>query len=81
MTRYEQGRWQLPLIQRSKLMCEGCVSRRPIVRRGVLKLALATAAGLISQEVVPVNAAGPAKSENVLSPDAALDRLMKGNAR
>ena len=62
-------------------MCEGCVSRRPIARRGVLKLALANAAGLIFQEVVPVKAAGPAKSENVLSPDAALDRLMKGNAR
>ena len=62
-------------------MCEGCVSHRPVARRGVLKLAVAAAAGLLAQEVTAANATGPAKSENVLSPDAALDRLMKGNAR
>jgi len=62
-------------------MCEVCASRSPIARRGVLKFALTAAAGFIAQRVVAANAAEPAKSENVLSPDAALDRLMKGNAR
>jgi|SRR5262245_47598976 len=61
-------------------MCEGCV-RRLIARRDVLKFAVTAAAGLLVQEVVSANAAEPAKSENVLSPDAALDRLMRGNAR
>lgn len=62
-------------------MCEGCATRRAIVRRDVLKLAVTAAAGLLAQEVATANAAEPAKSENVLSPDAALDRLMNGNAR
>src|SRR6516164_181767 len=62
-------------------MCEGCVSRRPIARRGILKLAVAAAAGSLAQKILAANAAEPAKSENVLSPEAALDRLMKGNAR
>ena len=62
-------------------MCEGCVSRRPIARRGILRLAVAAAAGSLAQKILTANAAEPAKSENVLSPDAALDRLMKGNAR
>jgi len=46
-----------------------------------LKFALTAAAGLVAQQLLTANAAEPAKSENVLSPDAALDRLMKGNAR
>src|SRR5262249_27276652 len=62
-------------------MCEVYISRRPIARRGVLKLAVAATAGLLAQGVTTANTAEPAKSENVLSPDAALDRLMKGNAR
>ena len=62
-------------------MCEGCASRSLIARRGVLKFALTAAAGLVAQQLLTANAAEPAKSENVLSPDAALDRLMKGNAR
>src|SRR5262245_19782559 len=61
-------------------MCEGCV-RRLIARRNVLKFVITAAAGLLVQEVVSANAAEPAKSENLLSPDAALDRLMRGNAR
>src|SRR5215470_1965743 len=62
-------------------MCEGCASRRSIARRDFLQFAVTAAAGLLAQEVATANAAEPAKSENVLSPDAALDRLMKGNAR
>lgn len=62
-------------------MCEGCASRRSIARREVLQFAVAAAAGFLAQEVATANAAEPVKSENVLSPDAALDRLMKGNAR
>jgi carbonic anhydrase len=62
-------------------MCEGCVSRRPIARRVLLKLAVTAAAGRLAPEFATAHAAEPAKLENVLSPDAALDRLMKGNAR
>jgi len=60
-------------------MCELGAADASIVRRGVLKLVATAAAGLtIAQHAL---AAGPPKAENVLSPDAALDRLMKGNAR
>jgi carbonic anhydrase len=72
---------QFPSFGGKSNMCEGCVSRRPVARRAVLKLAVAAAAGVLAQEVLTANAAEPAKSENVLSPDAALDRLMQGNAR
>jgi hypothetical protein len=46
----------------------------------VLKLGLAAAVALAPQALA-AKPKGPVKPENVLSPDAALDRLMQGNAR
>jgi carbonic anhydrase len=66
-------------------MCELCAptAKRPtIARRSLLQFAAATAAGLAIPayaHAAPIKA--PPKPGNVLSPDAALDRLMKGNAR
>jgi carbonic anhydrase len=63
-------------------MCERCAAAiSPVTRRGMLGLAATAAAGFV---VAPRAWAAPAttpKPENVLSPDAALDRLMKGNSR
>lgn len=67
-------------------MCKRCsyaAAMRAIVeRRTVLKLGATAAAGLgsLSHALAQI-ARAPPKPENVLSPDAALDRLMKGNAR
>jgi len=53
-----------------------------VARRGLLKLGMAAAASLA---VTPANAKSDKKPvpkpENVMSPDAALERLMQGNAR
>jgi carbonic anhydrase len=47
-----------------------------------LKLAASSAAGLaMAPHAFAANAKAPPKPANVVSPDAALDRLMKGNAR
>src|SRR5215467_3974748 len=67
-------------------MCAHCVDvaamRAAIARRSVLKLAVIATAGLAPATTALAAAAkAPPKPENVLSPDAALDRLMKGNAR
>ena len=66
-------------------MCDLCgvsANHRPIDRRGVLKLgAAATAAITTMPPALAATAAAPPKPETVLSPDAALARLMKGNAR
>src|SRR6478609_1125854 len=66
-------------------MCEGCgkaVVHQFAERRAFLKLILTAPAGFAchSYAVAQVNKVAP-KPENVLTPDAALDRLMKGNAR
>src|SRR5215831_10699705 len=53
-----------------------------LTRRGLLKLGGSAALGFAaagSSFAAPPKA--PPKAENVLSPDAALDRLMKGNQR
>ena len=51
-------------------------------RRTVLKLAAAAAAGFLPlPHALAQIAKAPPKPENVLSPDAALQRLMQGNAR
>jgi carbonic anhydrase len=67
-------------------MCErrddAATMRAIIQRRGVLKLAATALAGFGSlPHALAQSAKMPPKPENVLSPDAALDRLMKGNAR
>src|ERR1700733_14821245 len=66
-------------------MCELCTTNATptrIARRNVLKLAAIAAAGLaIAPRAFAKETKAPPKPENVLSPDAALDRLMKGNTR
>ena len=62
-------------------MCKLATTKQePIARRDVLKFASATIAGFT---IAPLAWAAktPPKPENTLSPDAALERLMKGNAR
>jgi carbonic anhydrase len=66
-------------------MCELCAATgksTAIARRDMLKLAAFAAAGLaMAPQAQAANPKAPPKPENVVSPDAALDRLMKGNAR
>ena len=67
-------------------MCRYCdearIAHTPIARRNVLKLAGTTAAALaFSVVALAKEAKAPPKPQNVLSPDAALDRLMRGNER
>src|SRR5271165_3570739 len=61
---------------------EAAAMHATVDRRTVLKLAVTTAAGLaFPLHALAQVAKPPPKLENVLSPDAALDRLMQGNAR
>jgi len=66
-------------------MCELCAAKAGeprIARRNFLRLAGSAAAGLaIAPRAFAKETKTPPKPENVLSPDAALDRLMKGNVR
>jgi carbonic anhydrase len=66
-------------------MCDRCAradGRTPIARRNVLKLGMAaTAAMTVGPHAFAATAKAPPKPENVLSPDDALTRLMKGNGR
>jgi carbonic anhydrase len=66
-------------------MCEFCATEAefgPIARRSVLKLATAAAVALaVTPHAFAAKAKAPPKPEKVLSPVAALDRLMRGNAR
>ena len=66
-------------------MCKLCAAtaRQPrIARRNFLRLAGVTAAGFaVAPRAFAKDTKTPPKPENVLSPDAALDRLMKGNVR
>lgn len=60
----------------------GWDDRALIARRGVLKLGAAAVAALAAApHALAASAKAPPKPENVLSPDAALARLMQGNAR
>ena len=62
-------------------MCELCTKSdtpRSLTRRRVMQYAVATTTTLAA---LRAGFAAPPKPENVLSPEAALDRLMKGNAR
>jgi len=67
-------------------MCKDCeqaaITQNPFARRSVLKLAGAAAAALaFNQVALAKEPKMPPKPQNVLSPDAALDRLMRGNKR
>src|SRR6202167_449042 len=67
-------------------MCQYCQKARfaptPLARRNVLKFAGAAAAALaLSGVALAKEAKMVPKPENVLTPDAALDRLMNGNKR
>src|SRR5215471_6229745 len=60
-------------------MCELCAA---VTRRGIFGLAGTAAAGFaLAPHAFAAPAAAPPKPGNVLSPEAALERLMKGNAR
>jgi carbonic anhydrase len=63
-------------------MCETC--RRNSLqfsRRGLLFGAASTAGLLLSKSAGAKDAKAPPKPQNVLSPDASLERLLKGNTR
>jgi carbonic anhydrase len=67
-------------------MCQYCLdataTHQVLGRRNILKLAAGAAAGLaLASQAFAANDKPPPKPQNVISPDAALDRLMKGNAR
>lgn len=64
-------------------MCERCAAAHlHVARRSIFKLAAGAAAGLASASgAFAAPPAAPPKPENVISPDAALHRLMDGNAR
>jgi carbonic anhydrase len=66
-------------------MCELCkanATQPQMARRNFVKLAAVAAAGFaIAPRAFAKEIKAPPKPENVLSPDAALDRLMKGNVR
>jgi carbonic anhydrase len=66
-------------------MCEFCrqeINHTPLARRHVLKFGAAAAAGLVlAPRAEAATPKAPPKPQNVLSPDAALKRLLEGNAR
>ncbi len=65
-------------------MCEICRNARQnsVSRRSALTFtASALAAALIGRPAFAANEKSPPKPQNVISPDAALDRLTKGNGR
>lgn len=65
-------------------MCEICLNARNrfVTRRSALPLtAAAFAGGLFIPEAMAANDKTPPKPQNIISADAALDRLMKGNTR
>lgn len=67
-------------------MCERCADaaavHHSLARRGFFKLAAGAAAGLaIAQQASAAPPKTPPKPENIMSPDAALHRLMQGNGR
>jgi carbonic anhydrase len=66
-------------------MCEFCrreINHAALARRHVLKFTAAAAAGLaLAPRAEAASPKAPPKPENVLSPDAALKRLIEGNIR
>jgi carbonic anhydrase len=64
-------------------MCELCATKAApqIARRNFLRLAGVAAGLTIAPRAFAKDTKAPPKPQKVLSPDAALDRLMKGNGR
>ncbi len=66
-------------------MCQYCLdaagTRKVLGRRSLLKVAGAVAGMALVPQAFAANDKPPPKPENVISPDAALDRLVKGNGR
>lgn len=63
-------------------MCEICRKSNGATRRSALTFtASALAAGLIGRPAMAAKAKAPPKPQNVIAPNAALDRLTKGNRR
>jgi carbonic anhydrase len=66
-------------------MCEMCLqnstSRFKLSRRNVLGVAASTVGLLLANAAGAKEAKAPPKPQNVLSPGASLERLLKGNAR
>jgi carbonic anhydrase len=66
-------------------MCEMCrqnsISRFEPSRRSLLGVAASTMGLLLANAAGAKEAKAPPKPQNVLSPDASLERLLKGNAR
>jgi len=67
-------------------MCQRCLdaaaTHRVLGRRSILQLAAAAVAGLaLAPQAVAKETKAQPKPQNVISPDAALDRLVRGNNR
>ena len=66
-------------------MCQRCIDtpivRQPFARRNFLKFTAAGAALAAAPRAFAAPPSAPPKPENVVHPDAALHRLMQGNAR
>lgn len=63
-------------------MCEIRRNAYSVTRRSALTFtASALAAGLIGRPAMAASKKTPPKPQNVISPDASLDRLTKGNGR
>jgi len=62
-------------------MCEVCVQAgAPLARRSLLRFAAAAAAVAVAPAALAAAPKAPPKPQNVMTPDAALKRLMQGNA-
>jgi carbonic anhydrase len=73
-------------MPQENIMCQWCsdptATHATVPRRGFLTLAGAAIAGLaITRDGFAEAPKAPPKKENILSPEAALNRLMKGNER
>jgi carbonic anhydrase len=71
---------------REETMCQRCIEHATgpnlLERRRILKLAVTTAAAFaLGGRALAKETKTPPKPQNVISPDAALQRLMQGNAR